>query len=100
MKQVTTFLFALLSISLLGQVTFIVNSIPDYTPTEDVIYIAGDLNGWDTANPDFALAKNTSDTWEITLPNEPLGTTIQFKFTRGDWSTVEKGAQGEEIANR
>lgn len=85
---------------IMSQVNFIVNSIPDYTPVDDIIYIAGDLNGWDPGNPDFVLEKNASDNWEITLPQEPDGTTIQFKFTRGDWSTVEKGAQGEEIANR
>ena len=85
---------------IIGQVTFIINDIPDYTPTEDLIYLAGDLNGWDPGNPDFVLTKNSNEQWEITLPNEPSGTTIQFKFTRGDWSTVEKGAQGEEIANR
>lgn len=90
----------LLSLSITAQVTFIINNIPDYTPPEDIIYLAGDLNGWDPGNPDFALEKNTADNWEITLPNEPSGTTIQFKFTRGDWSTVEKGAQGEEIADR
>ncbi len=85
---------------LLSQVNFIVNSIPDYTPSEDIIYIAGDLNGWDPGNPDFAMVKSTSDSWEITLPNEPTGTIIQFKFTRGNWNIVEKGAQGEEVANR
>jgi len=31
---------------------------------------------------------------------EPGGTVISFKFTRGEWETVEKGPNGEEIANR
>jgi predicted alpha/beta superfamily hydrolase len=28
------------------------------------------------------------------------GTTIQFKVTRGSWSSVEKGPEGEEVVNR
>ncbi len=101
MKLITIFLLAtLLSTSLIGQVAFIINSLPDYTPADDLIYLAGDLNGWDPGNPDFALAKNNEDKWEIVLPQEPNGTIIQFKFTLGDWGTVEKGAQGEEISNR
>ena len=85
---------------LTGQVTFIVNSIPEYTPAEDIIYIAGSLNTWDPGNPDFALSKNDNDDWFIVLPEEADGTLIEFKFTRGDWGNVEKGAMGEEIANR
>ena len=86
--------------SLFGQVTFVINSIPGYTPSEDIIYIAGSLNSWDPGNPDFALEKDNENNWIIVLPEEPSGTLIEFKFTRGDWGTVEKGAVGEEIANR
>ncbi len=99
-KHIISITLLILSNLIIGQVTFVLNEIPDYTPTEDVIYIAGDLNGWDPGNPDYALDKNNDGKWEITLPEEPEGTEIQFKFTRGDWSMVEKGAQGEEIANR
>jgi len=87
------------SITLFGQVTFIVNSIPEYTPPDDIIYIAGSLNSWDPGNPEFALSKNDNN-WFIILPEELDGTLVEFKFTRGDWGTVEKGATGEEIANR
>ena len=99
-RQIITSIL-LLTVSLVfGQVTFILNTIPANTPSEDIIYIAGDLNGWDPGNPDYELTKNENDLWDITLPEEPDGTTILFKFTRGDWGTVEKGASGEEIANR
>jgi len=101
MKRIAIFLLSvLLSTSLISQVAFIVNSIPDYTPAEDLIYLAGNINGWDPGNPDFILTENTSGKLEIILPQEPNGTTVQYKFTRGDWSTVEKGAMGEEITNR
>jgi alpha-glucosidase len=90
----------LISFGLGAQVTFILESIPDYTPPEDNIYIAGDFNGWNPGDPAFMLDQNSMDQWEITLEGFTNGTSIQYKFTRGDWGTVEKGPNGEEIANR
>jgi predicted alpha/beta superfamily hydrolase len=46
------------------------------------------------------MHKNEQDKWTITLPTQPEGTVLQYKFTRGSWLTVEKGPAGEEIANR
>ncbi|MFO7617971.1 MAG: alpha/beta hydrolase-fold protein, partial [Bacteroidales bacterium] len=83
-----------------GQVTFLLESIPGYTPQGDLIYIAGDFNGWNPASPEYALARNREDLWFITLPARAAGTQIQYKFTRGGWDKVEKGPNGEEIANR
>jgi predicted alpha/beta superfamily hydrolase len=101
MKKTCIFLlisFFLFSVQ--AQVTFIIDSLPDYTPPEDIIYIAGDFQGWNPGDPEFALQKNTADQWFIELDAMPEGSTIQFKFTRGDWGKVEKGEFGEEIPNR
>jgi predicted alpha/beta superfamily hydrolase len=83
-----------------SQVTFILESIPDYTPDAGPIYMAGDFNGWNPAGDGQSLRKNPSGKWWITLPAKPSGTSISYKFTRGSWATVEKGTAGEEIANR
>lgn len=91
---------SLLPFIIFTQVTFIIDSLPDYTPPEDVLYIAGDFQGWDPGNPLYALQKNTADQWFVELDEMPNGTTIHFKFTRGDWGTVEKGEFGEEIPDR
>ncbi|WP_232461983.1 alpha/beta hydrolase-fold protein [Thermococcus siculi] len=80
------------------KVIFIV-SVPDYTPENDSIYIAGDFNGWNPGDERYKLRKREDGRWEITL-EFPYGKTIEFKFTRGSWETVEKGKNGEEIANR
>lgn len=87
-------------ISLHAQVTFVIDSIPDYTPPGDVLYIAGDFNGWNPGDVNHMLSKNNDGLWESTIDGFPDGITIQFKFTRGDWGTVEKGTSGEEIDNR
>jgi predicted alpha/beta superfamily hydrolase len=89
-----------LMLPLQAQVTFVIDSLPDYTPPEDILFIAGDFQGWNPGDPNFALEKNGDGKWFITLDAAPQGTTIQFKFTRGDWGKVEKGPNGQEIPNR
>ncbi|MCX6223657.1 MAG: alpha/beta hydrolase-fold protein, partial [Bacteroidia bacterium] len=81
-------------------VTFVLDSIPTYTPAAGPIYIAGDFNGWNPGNAAQALQMNQSGQWWIALPSRAAGTKILYKFTRGSWATVEKGAGGEEISNR
>ena len=80
------------------KVTFIV-SVPDYTPENDSVYIAGDFNSWNPGDESYRLKKLPDCRWAINL-TFPYGKTIEFKFTRGSWETVEKGKSGEEIANR
>jgi predicted alpha/beta superfamily hydrolase len=95
----TCLFFSLLAASK-AQVTFIVDSLPAYTPPGDIIYIAGDFQGWNPGDPAYSLQKNAEDKWSIQLEAMTEGTVIQFKFTRGDWGKVEKGIMGEEIPNR
>jgi len=83
-----------------AQVTFIIDQVPAYTPSQDNIYLACDSNGWNPADPDYIMHKNTDGKWEITLAAQPDLTNISYKFTRGSWPTVEKGASGEELPNR
>jgi predicted alpha/beta superfamily hydrolase len=93
-------LMALATMPVLSQATFLLESIPGYTPAEDLIYLAGDFNGWNPASPEYVLARNQEGLWFITLPARAAGTQIQYKFARGGWDKVEKGPNGEEIANR
>lgn len=94
------FLFCIPAIRISAQVTFTVQSIPSYTPVEDSIYIAGNFNGWEPGASQYMLHKNDAGKWSITLAGQATGTVIKFKFTRGSWETVEKGATGEEISDR
>ena len=73
--------------------------VPASTPGGDLVYIAGDFQGWNPGNPAYALTEQPDGTWEITLTFTD-GAPIQYKFTRGSWATVEKGPSGEEIPNR
>ncbi|MCU0369899.1 MAG: alpha/beta hydrolase-fold protein [Bacteroidales bacterium] len=100
MKNLVFFILLLFPSLVHSQVTFIIDSLPAYTPPEDLIYIAGNFNGWNPGDPAYVLAKNEEQKWTITSATAPEGTEIQFKFTRGSWETVEKGPGGEEIPNR
>lgn len=96
-----TFLSIIMTFNMIqAQVTFTVVSLPANTPPEDNLYIAGDFNGWNPGAEAQKLQKNEEDQWFITLPAANEGSSIQFKFTRGSWDKVEKGASGEEIPNR
>ncbi len=92
-------LFALAN-NISAQVTFVVQSLPAYTPAEDSLFMAGSFNGWDPGSPEYVLHKNGEGKWSITLASQQAGTVIKFKFTRGSWATVEKGPSGEEISDR
>jgi glycosidase len=76
-------------------VTFNV-ALPDTTPAGDDIYIGGSFNGWDPAGT-LMTRTDLSATATVTLDE---GTQIAYKYTRGSWTYVEKGAECEEIANR
>jgi len=78
-------------------ITFAV-TVPEETPADASIYIAGDFQGWNPASPTHRFTKVGDRLYELTL-ELPEGR-IEFKFTRGDWATVEKGPGGEEIGNR
>lgn len=73
--------------------------IPAGTPPDAKVYIAGDFQSWQPGNPEFQLEKVRDDVWQIIL-NLPEGKALQFKFTLGDWSSVEKGPEGQEMQNR
>ena len=90
----------LLSIVLKAQLTILIDEVPDYTPADADIYFAGDLNSWNPGDPAYKLEKTGENSWRIILPEMDHGKVILFKFTRGSWESVEKGASGEEIDNR
>ena len=96
----TLLLLCIVGPGLKAQVTFVVESLPANTPAQDNLYIAGDFSAWDPGSVQYVMHKNEQGKWSITLPAQSAGTVINYKFTRGTWATVEKGAAGEEIGNR
>lgn len=77
-------------------VTLVV-TVPNNTPESDSIYVAGSFNNWD---PGATIMNRLSDTTWQRIFSASSGTEIEYKYTRGDWDTVEKDSVGAEIANR
>ena len=80
-----------------ARVTFVVTA--DSVPSGGAIHIAGsmpELGPWD-ADARF-LVRRDDGAWETAL-EIPIGTTFEYKFTRGSWRTEGVGEDGIEMAN-
>lgn len=87
--------FMLLGFISNAQVTFIVNEFPDNT--NDSIFISGNFEKWSGGQKGFKLQKY-KNCYLITLPEQ--SGTIDFKFTKGSWETVEVDREYNQIENR
>lgn len=64
----------------------------------DRFYLASDRTGWNPADSS-ALFRKEAGRYRLEL-SLPAGSRLEFKVTRGHWSTVECRANGYPIANR
>ncbi len=81
-----------------AQLTLRVNSIPINTPQGTSIHVAGTFNNWDPADSTMILTPLGSGQYQIVL-TPPIGE-LKFKFTRGNWATVEGTASAGYLADR
>ncbi len=72
------------------------------TPTDDdrPVYVAGSFNAWRVADPAFELEKTDRGTYRLSIARTSLPETIEYKYTRGSWETVELDGEGKERNNR
>jgi hypothetical protein len=74
--------------------------VPSSTPTDAPVYLAGNLPELGPWKPDgLQLRRTSTDQYSAKL-QVPPGETFEYKFTRGDWETVETGKEGTQISNR
>ncbi|AHJ97098.1 hypothetical protein Hsw_1503 [Hymenobacter swuensis DY53] len=85
--------------NVVAQTTFRLTTVPASTPAGATVYMAGTVNNWSPASAAHAFSRNPDGTYQLTLPATVTGT-IEFKFTRGSWATVESDAQNNDISNR
>jgi predicted alpha/beta superfamily hydrolase len=90
--------FILVANTTFAQLTIRVTDVPENTLTADNIYLASSLSNWNPGDSTYKLLKKEDKTYQITF-NPPIGK-IEFKFTRGSWSTVESNEEGVDISNR
>jgi enterochelin esterase-like enzyme len=81
-------------------VAFIVRP-PASTPPHEALHVTGslpELGAWDGRGRPLEAARDGALAAVVSLVG--ADTSFEYKITRGVWYTVEKGAGGEEIANR
>ncbi|MDQ2818017.1 MAG: hypothetical protein M3T49_07410 [Candidatus Eremiobacteraeota bacterium] len=76
--------------------TFVV-TVPVNTPAADAVYLATNARGW-TPNA-VRMTPLGANRWTTTLALT-AGTQVEYKYTRGSWSTDERNASGGDIPNR
>ena len=81
-----------------GGILIQIISVPENTPPGDDIYIAGNFNNWRPGAVTWKMNRQNDGTYSINIPRG--GNLLEFKFTRGDWNTVESDALGDDINNR
>jgi len=81
-----------------AQLTIILDSVPSNTPLNAPVYMAGTFNAWNPGDSNTIFQRQADSTYHLTLNINPGS--IQYKFTRGSWSSVEGNSQGQYIPNR
>ncbi|MCK4812998.1 MAG: hypothetical protein KAT14_03570 [Candidatus Marinimicrobia bacterium] len=72
--------------------------VPENTPSDANIFVAGNFNEWNPADSAYKLIRSTSGGYTITV-NTNLDN-VEFKFTMGSWNLVETLADGINRDNR
>lgn len=81
-----------------GKVSVMFNvTVPEYTPVTDSVYIVGSFNDW--VPGELTMNKVADYAWQLIMELAE-NTTFEYKYTRGNWDTVEKDPNGAEIDNR
>lgn len=76
----------------------VLEQIPLNTPPGSEIYVTGNFNNWDPGDSRYRMQRDSAGNYRISLPRG-VGR-LEYKFTRGDWTTVEKNECGYDVSNR
>ncbi len=79
-------------------VTVEVTNVPTQH-TQETFYMTGIFNRWQPGEQKHILQKQNNGKYSITVTNIPQGL-FEYKFTRGDWKTLECTADGRLVAPR
>jgi predicted alpha/beta superfamily hydrolase len=97
-KHLLLWIFGLGSITATAQVKIILDKIPNETPQNTSIYVAGDFNNWNPQDIRFKMIPQSDGTFVLEMNVSQAQ--IEFKFTQGNWDTTEGTAEGGKMQNR
>jgi hypothetical protein len=69
-----------------------IKRLPQETPLEDSVYLAGNYNLWKAGNPKFRFRKMPDGSYQLKI--EPRQDELEFKVTRGSWFTEATDENG------
>ncbi|GLR72904.1 alpha/beta fold hydrolase [Agaribacter marinus] len=73
---------------------------PNNTPLSDNIYMSGNIDEWaGGSNSDFSFQHLIDGHYALNFQTD-AGNRIVFKFTRGNWRSVEVSPSGKDVVNR
>ena len=78
--------------------TFEIIAVPAFTPSDAQFYLSSSQFDWDEAREELQFELNEKGTYTLTIPR--VNYRFSYKIHRGNWSTVESDAQGNDILNR
>lgn len=76
----------------------LITSIPDNTPEDASLYITGSFNSWQPGDSEFILKPGEGGSWHVDIP--VYSDSIEYKFCRGNWASVEGRKSGRARFNR
>ncbi|MFZ4815083.1 MAG: alpha-amylase family glycosyl hydrolase [Phototrophicaceae bacterium] len=79
-------------------ITFVVN-VPEGTPADATLFLAGPVSAMQPANSAYQLARNEDGTYQITIPARE-GSEVAYRLTRGSWANQEVIDPNDRFANR
>jgi len=81
-----------------SRLTIEVEEIPIDTPKGASVFISGNFNFWDAGDGSFRMNRGKNGKYYIDIP---FGWgTVEYKFTRGDWTAVEADGCGNQVQKR
>ncbi|MGX1928822.1 helix-turn-helix domain-containing protein [Flagellimonas sp. 2504JD4-2] len=81
-----------------SSVKLVLAKIPENTPPNAILYATGNFNGWTPGDQRYQLNRSADGTYAIDVP--VFWDRLEYKFTRGNWNTVEGKAYGRPRPNR
>jgi signal transduction histidine kinase len=69
-------------------------------PRQDKVFVAGSFNTWNPGDTNYQLSPLPLDAEHSYISIKLPAGRYEYKFTRGDWGTVETQEAGLDIANR
>ncbi len=72
--------------------------VPANTPPDQPIYVAGNFNDWQAGDPNYKLQPKTDGSRFVRFP--ALWDSLEYKYNRGTWISVEGDVLGKVLSNR